>query len=539
MKKHKSNILNLILFLTLNIHFHNLFGLESGTKVLTENGLVPVENLAVNQKVVGYNLKDSSYPRIPIADIIVFDQEDVVTITTQNGTVRASPDQLFYDNSLQKFVEAMDCNNQTTFLSYDGTACKCLSVERKAELTKFYSLSLQKPHLYFSSDACILTHNFAAGIPLTQWFLGTVIACVYFSQAPKVFTHLESAKKIMAQEQVNFAKKYNDFVSNGSNPTVCNKRAQTNRPAPEVVGIKTDVNIYNHFLRFPLLYGPMCCTAQMQSDGEVQTNLHIFRYDSESLNEERCVRICFFDWKNFGVSTLKRDNPLVQYFIQDEDNKQLKAMYDLIHKLPDYVRNSIFKLNMDVLDEANWLRKKYPGCGFEKVVYGTTFNIHAMCQMCNKKISPSTVKYVIKYGQCLPALNPDRFLYCHVGYNVAIVVEKCTGKVINVGFYNSDLWFLNAKAPAKTVDDILIGATPGDKTRGRSTIFEKPGSYEDAVKDFNSLGVSGIHDIPNGKAGLLPDGRDVNVRSQSSAEKPTIEIIDKKTNKRIKIRYGN
>lgn len=220
MNNHKSNILNLVLLLTLNIQFNNLFGLEAGTKVLTENGFVSVEKLEINQRIIGYNLKDKSYPRIPITDIIVYDQEDVITITTQNGIVRASPDQLFYDNSLQKFVEAMDCNNQTTFLSYDGMACKCLSVERKSELTKFYSIGLQEPHLYFSSDACILTHNFAAGIPLTQWFLGTVIAWVSFNAAPKIFSHLENAKKIMAQEQVNFAKKYNDFVTNVGNPTI-------------------------------------------------------------------------------------------------------------------------------------------------------------------------------------------------------------------------------------------------------------------------------------------------------------------------------
>lgn len=41
-----------------------------------------------------------------------------------------------------------------------------------------------------------------------------------------------------------------------------------------------------------------------------------------------------------------------------------------------------------------------------------------------------------------------------------------------------------------------------------------------------------------GKTGILPDGRAVNVKTESTDGRPTLEIFDKKTGKRIKIRYG-
>ena len=83
------------------------------------------------------------------------------------------------------------------------------------------------------------------------------------------------------------------------------------------------------------------------------------------------------------------------------------------------------------------------------------------------------------------------------------------------------------------------GTTPGPETKGRSKIFQKPGTYDDAVKDFNDLNPANVRPLPKGGlTGTLPDGRDVNVRPDSSdGNRPTIEIIDGKN--RVKTRYGD
>ena len=91
--------------------------------------------------------------------------------------------------------------------------------------------------------------------------------------------------------------------------------------------------------------------------------------------------------------------------------------------------------------------------------------------------------------------------------------------------------------PTKTVEDILSDAKPGRKTSGKTKQYEKEGTYNDALKDFESLGATGIKNIENGMRGILPDGRDVNVRTESSFKTPTLEIYDSKTERSIKIRY--
>ncbi|WP_256578149.1 RHS repeat-associated core domain-containing protein, partial [Pseudomonas sp. PIC25] len=80
------------------------------------------------------------------------------------------------------------------------------------------------------------------------------------------------------------------------------------------------------------------------------------------------------------------------------------------------------------------------------------------------------------------------------------------------------------------------GAVPGDKTRGPSEIWVKPGDFGTANGDFDDLGPSDVKDIPGGRVGNLPDGRKVVVRPDSTDGRPTLEIQDGR--ERIKVRYG-
>jgi len=93
------------------------------------------------------------------------------------------------------------------------------------------------------------------------------------------------------------------------------------------------------------------------------------------------------------------------------------------------------------------------------------------------------------------------------------------------------------------IEDVLKETTPGQKTRGKSIQYVKPGSYEDALKDFEKLKPKNVQDLPGkeGKRGTLSDGSEVNVRVKSKDGRPTIEIrpVENSGDKRIKIRYGD
>ena len=98
----------------------------------------------------------------------------------------------------------------------------------------------------------------------------------------------------------------------------------------------------------------------------------------------------------------------------------------------------------------------------------------------------------------------------------------------------------NCNTKARTIDDILKDSKFVDQ-KTEATLYEKPGNYQEAVKDFDSLKPTILKDISNverkGKVGILIDGRIVIVRSNSNDGRSTLEIQNPEK-KKIKIRYG-
>ncbi|MGC6390114.1 VENN motif pre-toxin domain-containing protein, partial [Ewingella sp. S1.OA.A_B6] len=86
-----------------------------------------------------------------------------------------------------------------------------------------------------------------------------------------------------------------------------------------------------------------------------------------------------------------------------------------------------------------------------------------------------------------------------------------------------------------TVDDLMSSSSKGQKTTGRSKLFERTGGSDAANKEFDSLTPTEIKDIPGGRVGKLPDGRTVIVRERSTDGRPTLEIQSGKS--RMKFRY--
>ena len=80
-------------------------------------------------------------------------------------------------------------------------------------------------------------------------------------------------------------------------------------------------------------------------------------------------------------------------------------------------------------------------------------------------------------------------------------------------------------------------ATPGRKTRGPTSQWTKPGGMAEADRDFDDKHPENVRPPPGGgRVGVLPDGRKIIVRPDSSDGRPTLEIQDK--SRYIKVRYG-
>ena len=85
------------------------------------------------------------------------------------------------------------------------------------------------------------------------------------------------------------------------------------------------------------------------------------------------------------------------------------------------------------------------------------------------------------------------------------------------------------------IDELIETSTPGEKTKGKSTLYEREGGMDAANKEFDMLNPSNVKEIEGGRVGTLPGGKTVNVRNKSSDGRPTLEIQDGK--KKTKFRY--
>ncbi|OOK94408.1 hypothetical protein B0B36_22500 [Pseudomonas syringae pv. actinidifoliorum] len=54
--------------------------------------------------------------------------------------------------------------------------------------------------------------------------------------------------------------------------------------------------------------------------------------------------------------------------------------------------------------------------------------------------------------------------------------------------------------------------------------------------NFDNMNPSDVKNIPDGRAGILPDGRKIVVRPDSSDGRPALEIQSGRN--RVKVRYG-
>jgi RHS repeat-associated protein len=101
-------------------------------------------------------------------------------------------------------------------------------------------------------------------------------------------------------------------------------------------------------------------------------------------------------------------------------------------------------------------------------------------------------------------------------------------------------WSAGRIGKAKTIEDVLEGASETTNGKGVARNFEKSGGFEKTLEDFNSLRPTDVKDIQTkygpGKVGKLSDGTTVVARPGSKTSGPTLEITVSNS-KAYKIRY--
>ncbi len=525
--------------------------LASGTKLTTLTQDVNIESVSPGDLLLGYNPFNQTLSSVAIKYVTAYQAKAMMRIITNIGFICASSDQLFYECSKQNFVAAADLRVGNVLRTCDNAACVCLAIEHIDIPTTMYDLELDEPHIFFVSDVHVMVHNstlLLSALPnlfvqALNAFAGFCVGfvCLYIDRpTDKLITPQQAGEKMHADMNrfaddyyyTYDAKKvrryvYGENYRNNSYTSMCQPYTHG--------GITIDLKTSQDIFLFPRRYGPLHLVAFMTSSGTVSCTMWVDRFSHRKDNGQ-----AVFILDILGKVIFQRNNSFVADFIKTEDRQQLKDLETLIRSWPSSAR----------LDKAK-------SC-FEKIIYGITFSASALYRIVEKRIAPSFVGYAIKHGASLQAYNADHMIYDHVSANVAVVIDKRSNKVINVG-YHSNLQEMNPqpeqkqekegekeKIPqeeeteekvVKTVEDILKSAKPSEN-KGQLKQFEKPGGYDEALKDFESLGVTDVKNIGVGKTGTLPDGRQITVRMRSRDTRPTLEIQSKASNKIIKIRYG-
>lgn len=522
-----------ILFLA---HTTIFAGLVPGTQILTPGGMVPVEDLTVDSLIIGFDKNGSVLlPEVPIKNILAYSVNQIIAIRTTMGTFYASSDQNFFDIHTGTQVLAKDLTAASKFLTHKGVICRVLYVECIDHESLVYDITVDYPHYFFSTDACILTHNLAGAAPFLLPAIqllgraGVVIASAWagsriFNNSIQANNQIASGMEVLCSKYRHQGKQKKFGIEN------VRQQASFNDAPAAIAGVVPDPRIAYDMQLYPNRYGPMCILGITTNTGDVACVLFVWRFSNWQSNGAAS-----FYWQEIGQAKVRRDEQFVKAFVAAEDKKELDALRVAVKKWPAAAMTKLFKTKLGLEEEARQLKQQ--GC-FEVNVIGVGFGIHAVHRLVQKNISPLMVLQAVAYGIKIRARSPQYIICSYPAYDLSILFDPSCHKVLNIGSLKeaNDLEPQEEKKPPKTLDDILKDAKPGERTNGPSKQFVKPGNYGDALNDFNSLELSGVRDVDGIKLGILPDGRTVNVIISSSDKRPTLEIYDGK--KSIKIRYG-
>lgn len=371
------------------------------------------------------------------------------------------------------------------------------------------------------------------------------VVCLYDDKPTGNLSKLDKIAEKVKNDITDFGSKYyteskyfslREFPENHKNnaPTLCKQ--------PSLGGVMLDSTMYQEMCIFPFRYSALYPIALMTGSGDVACVIFCSRF-SHRKNEIQAI----FTFEEFGREIFSRTHPFVTEFFAAEDKIQLDNLRIAVQKWPSALISKLFKSDVTAKERKN-LRTQYSK--LDQVIYGNTFGIDAIYHMAEKSLAPSLVLQTIKYGRKGVIPNPERLIYFDSKQDIAVLVEKASKKIINVGRYSSDLCNLNEateeeeakekekeEAKDKTdeaVDKALKGTKKGEEKRCAKQ-FDKVGGFDEALKDFENMDATGVKDVSKDgkivKVGTLPDGRRVNVRNDSSDGRPTLEIYDTKTEK--------
>lgn len=361
----------------------------------------------------------------------------IVEIKTPHGSVLLGEEQEVFDSSTGQFTKVVGLTSQSTLFSRMHGDIACDEIIFHKQSTACFTISLDPLDLFFSTELQILTHNVAPAatiLPaLTSFFAEVaIIATGTISGAMTFYTNLDLGK--------NQALKNIDTltVSHIKNPpSMATLRIPYQKSPTPISGIPLDVEVYNQIRQMPYIYSPLVLTAKVSTTGDVICSLWSVKFTGHSnkINHYQPIEV--------GNSTLSRTHETVKTFVKDEDAKKINLLRDAIKKWPASIPGILFKKGNIPLEIDLIKKNGIP----DQIIYGLLFGPHAVQNMVNKSIAPAQILHVLNYGKAIKAYNPEWDIVIEEAADIAVVINKASRTVVNVGRYKVDIGHLNQDVP--------------------------------------------------------------------------------------------
>ncbi len=133
----------------------------AGTLINTENGLKPIEGIAIGDLVWAFNVETEEKTLQPVVHLIEGEGEKaLVDIELSTGEVISSTDNHpFWVGKTSEWVLAKDLNLQSQLLGINSNILNVTNLDQYKKNIKVFNLTVDGDHTYYVGESGILNHN--------------------------------------------------------------------------------------------------------------------------------------------------------------------------------------------------------------------------------------------------------------------------------------------------------------------------------------------------------------------------------------------
>ncbi|MEL6865014.1 MAG: polymorphic toxin-type HINT domain-containing protein [Bacteroidota bacterium] len=129
----------------------------AGTLILTQEGYVPIEHIALGDSVWAYNEISKERELKPVIDVFQREAEEIIRLTIGEEEIAVTAEHPFYSGGYWR--EAGQLTKGDTILLFDGTPEVVTDVKIEKGSFKVYNFEVEDWHSYYVAETSILVHN--------------------------------------------------------------------------------------------------------------------------------------------------------------------------------------------------------------------------------------------------------------------------------------------------------------------------------------------------------------------------------------------